>query len=119
VIYLEQALQINLELADKQGQAVTLGHLAAALEGLGNISAAIDKYEQRLRLACELGDRRSEAMAAWNLGKLLELQGEVERGFAYLEMCLNYERDTSDPAYEQDQALVQRLRARHSGKLKG
>jgi tetratricopeptide (TPR) repeat protein len=111
--YLSQAQQINLSLADQSALGVTLGHLAAAYEGLMDIPRAAEIYWQRLIVAQETDDQQSEARAAWNLGKLLLLQGEIERGLAYLQFCVNVEQKTGDPAYEADYALFERLQAQY------
>ncbi|HFD38969.1 MAG TPA: tetratricopeptide repeat protein [Anaerolineae bacterium] len=58
--YYEQALAIDREIGDRQGEGNWLGNLGEAYRNLGDARRAIQYYEQALAIRREIGDRRGE-----------------------------------------------------------
>ena len=62
----EQVLVIDREIADRQGECVSLGSLGNAYADLGDARKAIEYFEQALAISREIGNRRGEGIVLWN-----------------------------------------------------
>lgn len=86
--YHEQALVIDRQTGDRQGEGADLGNLGRAYAALGEVEKAIGYYEQILVLHREIGDRQGEGTDLGNLGRAYEALGEVEKAIGYYEQAL-------------------------------
>jgi tetratricopeptide (TPR) repeat protein len=92
-----QALAIQREIGDRQGEGISLGNLGIPYATLGDARKAIDFYEQALVIAREIGDRQSEAYASWNLGLTYEEQGDLARAVELMQVRVDFEREIGHP----------------------
>ena len=63
----EQALTIDREIGDREGEAAALTGLGNAYVALGEVRRAIELHEQALTIDREIGDRGGEALGLINL----------------------------------------------------
>jgi tetratricopeptide (TPR) repeat protein len=77
--YLEQALTIARETADKRGEAINLGRLGDAYRDQGQIDAAIQQHEQGLALTRQMDDKRGEGYGLADLAMDYCLRGEIDK----------------------------------------
>jgi tetratricopeptide (TPR) repeat protein len=94
--YHEQALALQRDLGDQQGEANSLNSLGIVAMSQGNYAEAIDYYEQSLALKRELGDRQGEATTLGNLGIVARSQGNYAEAIDYYEQALARFRELGD-----------------------
>nr|WP_321496575.1 tetratricopeptide repeat protein [uncultured Methanolobus sp.] len=94
--YFEQALVINREIDDQQGEGNNLGNLGVAYNNLGYIKKAIDYYEQALVIARKIDDQQGEGNNLGNLGLAYSNLGEANKSIDYYEQALAISRKIGD-----------------------
>ena len=99
----EQALGIDLEIGDRQGEASALGSLGNAFLQLGELHKAIERYEQALAIDREIGDRLGEGNQLGNLGIAYRHLGEVRKAIEYHEQAVAIAREIGDRLGEGNQ----------------
>jgi len=92
----EQALAIDRETGDRQGEAAALGSLANCYADLGQTARAIDLYEQALAIDRETGDRDGEAIDLGNLATSYAALGQFARSIDLFEQALAIAREVGD-----------------------
>ena len=105
---LEQALQIDQELGDVRGIAVTQHAMADLFQQQGRPQEAMALYEQSLRTKQELGDVREIAVTEANFAQLLFQQGEQARA---LSMAWHAYTCLGDHGYSRDAQIMQEILA--------
>jgi len=92
----EQALAIDRETGDRDGEAADLGNLGLCYGDLGQIPRAIDLYEQALAIARETGNRDAQAAALGNLANSYANLGQTARAIDLYEQALAIYRETGN-----------------------
>ena len=92
----EQALAIDREISDRDGEATDLGNLGNCYADLGQIQQAIRLYEQPLAIHREIGNRGGEAVNLGNLGNRDADLGRIQRATQLYEQALAIHREISD-----------------------
>jgi len=92
----EQALVIDREIGDRQGEGNTLGSLGLACAALGETRRAIEYHEQGLVVMREIGDRQGEGNTLGNLGSAYANLGETRRAIELYEQALVIDREIGD-----------------------
>jgi tetratricopeptide (TPR) repeat protein len=89
----EQALAIDRQSGDRQGEASDLGNLG---DESGEIELSVECHQQQLAIARKLGDRRTEGDALCNLGLILMYVGETQTALECHNQALAISRETGD-----------------------
>jgi tetratricopeptide (TPR) repeat protein len=89
----EQALAIDRETGDRQGEAADLGNLGNCYAGLGQTQTAIDHYEQALIIDREIGDRLGEGADLGNLGLCYAGLGQTQTAIDHHQQALTMRRE--------------------------
>jgi len=89
----EQALAIERELENQQGEGAWLGNLGNCYLVLGQTARAIDYYEQVLAIGRKIGDRHNEGGRLGNLGICYAILGQTGRGIEFCEQALIIARE--------------------------
>jgi tetratricopeptide (TPR) repeat protein len=92
----EQALAIDRETGNRQGEATDLNNLGACYYYLGQITRAIDLYEQALTIDRETGIRQGEGTRLGNLGNCYAVLGQITRANDLYEQALAINRETGN-----------------------
>jgi tetratricopeptide (TPR) repeat protein len=98
--YYQQALTIDREIADRQGEGIDLGNLGGCYANLGQIEQAIEYREQALAIAREIGDRNSEGRHLGSLGLAYASIGQITRAIEHHEQALAIAREIGDRSSE-------------------
>ena len=91
----QQALAINREIGDRQGEANALGNLGNTYFSLRDIRKAIEFYQKALTLAREVGDRQGEANSLGNLGNTYFVLDEPRKAMEFYQQSLAINREIS------------------------
>jgi len=94
--YLDEVAQARRRRGQTQMLAEAVFNMARALEGKGEIDAAIARYEEMEALSLQLGSATAQAYAREALGALLGARGEAGRGLALLDASLDVFRGLGD-----------------------
>ncbi|HPQ70876.1 MAG TPA: tetratricopeptide repeat protein [bacterium] len=94
--YHEQALAIDREIGDRQGEAADLGNLGLVYQNLGELEKAAQYHEQALAIHRELGVRQGEAQNLGNLGIVYANLGEFKKAAEHHEQALAIDREIGD-----------------------
>jgi len=86
---LRDSLEIERELGDQQGVAVSLNALAVIAREQGNAAVAHDLFQESLALWRELGDQRAVARALSNLASVVTLEGDPAGARELYAECLS------------------------------
>jgi tetratricopeptide (TPR) repeat protein len=81
--YFEQALTIQREIGDIQGEAATLGNQAELLRMQGEFDKARIHFEQVLSLAQQQDDLRLQCVMLHNLGLIYHSMKDYKQAFSY------------------------------------
>ena len=95
--FYEQALAIDREIGNRQGESIDLGGLASCYADLGETRRAIELYEQALAIDREVGNRWGEATTLGNLGVRYAGLGETRRAIELYEQALVIDREIGQP----------------------
>lgn len=106
----QRQLSIADTLGDRDNESNALSSLGITHQRMGATDQAINYYERHITLTSDLGDRDGEAHSSWNLGRLLVGQGDRERGFVLMQLCVDYQRAIGHPDAERDAAELAQLR---------
>ena len=91
-----QALAIDRDIGNRQGEGVALANLGSCRSSLGEYERAIDLYTQALAIARDIGDRQGEGTRLGNLGLCRSILGEYERAIDLYTQALAIARDIGD-----------------------
>jgi tetratricopeptide (TPR) repeat protein len=91
-----QALAIDRDTGDRQGEAAGLGNLGNCYSSLGEYRRAIDLHTQALAIDRDIGDRQGEGADLGNLGNCHYRLGEYRRAIDLHTQALAIARDTGD-----------------------
>jgi tetratricopeptide (TPR) repeat protein len=80
--------EIFAQVGDLQRQAMALGNQAAALESLGKLSLAVEKYEESSRLLKQTGDLDDRAIVLQSLSELQMKMGHQLDAMATMRIAL-------------------------------
>ena len=84
----ENALAINVEICDKEGEARSYRNLGNVLRSLGEIQKAKEYLEKSLAINIEIGDKKEEARNYGNLGNVFTLLGEYQKAKEFYAKAL-------------------------------
>lgn len=89
---LRSALNIRLEIGDKDGIAATLNNIGNVLHVKGQLNESLQKYNESLKYYEEAGSREGIAIALSNLGGVLQTKGQFDKALdTYSESLKIYE----------------------------
>jgi CHAT domain-containing protein/TPR repeat protein len=97
---LQQALKIQTELGDRQGQIYSLSNLGTAHLVLGQYAEAIDYFQQALPLTQEVKDVASEGFAVFSLGRAYSNLGQYPQAQEFFQQALAIQQQLKNPAGE-------------------
>lgn len=95
--YYEQALSIDRETGDREGQASILSNLGKVELRLDRPEQARSYYNEALAVARKVGNQRIEASARVNLGELATIEGLYDQAHDLLVEALAILRAIGDP----------------------
>jgi len=82
IAFYEQSLEIERDIGNRGGEAISLNNLGTAYYSLGRHTEAIAFYEQSLEIRRDIGNRGGEAKSLMALGSLYQKVGRIQEGFA-------------------------------------
>ena len=91
--FYEQSLEIEREIGNPQGEAISLGNLGNAYDSLGQYQKAIDFHQQYLEISREIGDRLGEAASLGNLGNAYHSLGQYQKAIDFHQQFLEMARE--------------------------
>ena len=86
--YLEKALAIKIQIADKDGEATLYGNLGTVFISIGQYDKFEEYLEKALAIKIQIGDKKGEATSLGNLGSVFQSLGQYDKGKEYLEKAL-------------------------------
>ncbi len=75
-------MEIDREIGDRRGEAISLGNLGNAYYSLGQYQQAIEFQQQSLEIEREIGNRGGEAISWYNYGDTLAKLGKKSQAKA-------------------------------------
>ena len=90
------ALEIYLELGNRQGEANSLSTMGIAYRRLGEYQRAIDFQQQSLAIVRDIGDHQGEAASLGNLGNTYYSLGEYQRAIDFHQQSLAITKEIGD-----------------------
>jgi tetratricopeptide (TPR) repeat protein len=97
-----QALAIDRDMGNRQGEGIQLGNLALCHESLGDYRQAIDLHTQALAIDRDIGDRQGEGAMLASLGLCHESLGDYRQAIDLHTQALAIARDMGDRYGEAD-----------------
>ncbi|HEY5731308.1 MAG TPA: TIR domain-containing protein [Anaerolineales bacterium] len=98
--YLDQAIGIDNENSDKQGEAADLGNLGLAYADLGDVHKAIEFHEKALNIFQEIGDLRNEGNSLNNLGNCYLNLSKARKAIEFYKQALSIAREIGNRSGE-------------------
>ncbi|MEO0851914.1 MAG: tetratricopeptide repeat protein [Cyanobacteria bacterium J06648_11] len=92
----ESALEIYIEIGNRQSEALSLGNLGVTYMRLGEYERSIDFLQQTLAIYIEIGDRQGEANSLGGLGVTYNSLGEYQRAIDFQQQSLAIDREIGD-----------------------
>ena len=83
-----EALDLYRRAGARREEAVTLNHIGAVYQLLGETQKALEKYNESLPLRRAVGDRRGEAVTLNNIGGVYNSLGEMQKALEKLNEAL-------------------------------
>jgi tetratricopeptide (TPR) repeat protein len=90
--YYQQALKINREIGNKDGEAVNIGNIGVIYRIQGNLKYALKYYQQALEINREIGNKEREAGIISNIGVIYRIQGNLEKALKYYQQALEIDK---------------------------
>lgn len=100
VCYLTKCLEIQEEMGDKQGEAVTLEHLGGVRFIHADYDTAHDLFESALKKYKEIGERKGEGVVLNRIGHIFHARGDFEGALVHFEKALDIFREIRDKSGE-------------------
>jgi CHAT domain-containing protein/tetratricopeptide (TPR) repeat protein len=97
---LQQALKIQTEVGDRQGQVYSLSNLGTAHLVLGQYAEAIAAFQQALPITQTLKDTAGEGFAVFSLGRAYQHLGQYPQAREFLQQALEIQQQLQNPAGE-------------------
>jgi tetratricopeptide (TPR) repeat protein len=94
--YYEQALVIEREISNRDGEGTWLGNIGSVFGDIGQAEKAIEHYEQALAISREIRNRRGEGAWLGGIGIAYSDLGQVEKAIEYHEQALVIAREIED-----------------------
>jgi tetratricopeptide (TPR) repeat protein len=91
--YYQQSLEIEREIEDRQGEAISLNNLGIAYNSLGRYEEAISYYQQSLEIYREIGNRRGIADSLNGLGAAYYFLVRYQEAISYYQQSLEIQRE--------------------------
>jgi len=113
--HLQESLLIRHEVSDKAGKGVTLNDIGLIYRAQGKTATALKYHQQAFVIWQKLGDKSGEAGTHWNIGLSYAEQGDLIQAERYLTLAVQLMETISDPAFEQCQKSLTRVRAKRHG----
>ena len=85
ISYYQQSLEIEEEMSNRRGIAISLGNLGLSYYFLGQYEKAITHYQQSLEIEEEMGNRQGVAISLGNLGDFYLSLGQYEKAIAHYQ----------------------------------
>ncbi|NER79360.1 MAG: tetratricopeptide repeat protein [Leptolyngbya sp. SIO1D8] len=99
-LYQREATRSTFPEISRQQEAIALGNIGNAYDGLGNYDLAINFQEQSIALKRQIGDRQGEAFSLNNLGNTYSRLKDYENAIEAYQIALAIWRDIGDQAEE-------------------
>ncbi|MEN6487325.1 MAG: tetratricopeptide repeat protein, partial [Smithella sp.] len=85
---LQQALNIQVTIKDRKGQAASYDNIGRVLEIRGDLDGALKRFEKSLDIRKRIGDKEGIANSHNNIGLLLRFQGRLTEAMTRFETSL-------------------------------
>ena len=92
----QQCRDIQMEIGNRKGEAISLGNLGLVHYCLGQYDQAIEFYEQCRDIQAGIGDKKGEAYSLGNLGLAFYCLGQYNRAIKLYEQCRDISREIYD-----------------------
>jgi tetratricopeptide (TPR) repeat protein len=93
IMFHQQALNIEREIGNKQGEANVLGNLGNSYDSLGQYQQAINFHQQSLSIEREIGNKQGEANSLGSLGIVFSSIGQYKESIIFYKQSLEIERE--------------------------
>jgi tetratricopeptide (TPR) repeat protein len=89
----QQALEIDREIGDKEGEATQLGNMGSVYYIQGKLEKALEHYQQALEINREIGSKKGEASLLGNMGNVCQAQGKPKEALEHYQQALEINRE--------------------------
>jgi tetratricopeptide (TPR) repeat protein len=96
--YYQQAVVIDRDRGDKQGESTVLGYLGQVAHLLGKHQMAVDFHQQALKIQQQLGDKVGQAHTLNNLGMVYDSLSQYQTALVHYEQSLAIHKAQGDTA---------------------
>ena len=96
----EKALSAYRALADRHGEAITLGLIGNCYKHLGDRTRALDFLDRALKIKQELGDRLEEGKTLSNIGLIYWEAGDYTKAIDHFNRAIAIAREVHDAPLE-------------------
>jgi len=96
LLYYEQALAIQQEIGNRQGEGATLNNISQIYQARGDYDTALRYLEQSLGIMQEIGDRQGEGTTLNNISQIYDAKGDYDTALRYLEQSLGIKKEIGD-----------------------
>jgi len=94
--YMERALELNTEVNDTNGIALTLNNLGTVHLDQGKLDLAQDEFERALNLYEAIGNKRGMGVQLLNLGSAYKRKNDLDQARDYFERSLRIRQEIND-----------------------
>jgi tetratricopeptide (TPR) repeat protein len=91
--YLEEALEIDRKIGNREGEANQLGNIGLTYKDKGEMDEALKCFEQSLEIDREIGNREGEASNLGNIGTIYKNKGDLDKALKYHNKALEIDRE--------------------------
>jgi hypothetical protein len=89
-------LELESQVGNTRGIALTLGCLGEVALGRGDAAAARPLFEESMAVSRQLGDVLCEARAVYQLGRVAELEGDIETAYRNIVTAIAMQHGVGD-----------------------
>jgi tetratricopeptide (TPR) repeat protein len=90
--YLKDALDIDVEVGYRQGEANQLGNIGLIYKAKGELDKALEYLKDALNIDVEVGYRQGEANQLGNIGLIYKAKGDLNKALEYHQEALKIHR---------------------------
>lgn len=93
--YLSKALELAIEIGDRNAESYALAHLGLANRDLGFYADALDYYKKALKLAGDLGHKQVETYSNGGIGKTYLTSNDLTNALHHTQLAVKLASDIS------------------------
>jgi tetratricopeptide (TPR) repeat protein len=98
--YYEQALKIQEEINDKQGEGATLNNISQVYNAKGNYDKSLYYLKQSLKISQDIKDKNGESVTLINISQIHKVKGKINIALDYVNQALNIAKQTHNKRNE-------------------